>query len=86
MASKTIVSLSTGARHGLEKYDLSSRTESRRLMLDQIKPLILTNNESPKIAQSLSSISWAKDLVVVVHSSPPRFEQNYTAAHFHERW
>jgi glycosyltransferase involved in cell wall biosynthesis len=34
-------------------------------MLDQITPLILTYNEAPNIARSLSGVSWAKDVVVV---------------------
>jgi glycosyltransferase involved in cell wall biosynthesis len=34
-------------------------------VLDQITPLILTYNEAPNIARTLSSVSWAKDIVVV---------------------
>jgi glycosyltransferase involved in cell wall biosynthesis len=34
-------------------------------MLDQITPLILTYNEAPNIARTLTSVSWAKDIVVV---------------------
>lgn len=34
-------------------------------MLDQITPLILTYNEAPNIARALTSVSWAKDIVVV---------------------
>lgn len=34
-------------------------------MLDQITPLILTYNEAPNIARTLTSLSWAKDIVVV---------------------
>lgn len=34
-------------------------------MLDQITPLILTYNEAPNIARVLSSVSWARDIVVV---------------------
>lgn len=34
-------------------------------MLDQITPLILTYNESPNIARTLSHLSWAKEIVVV---------------------
>ena len=34
-------------------------------MLDQITPLILTYNEAPNIARTLSGLSWAKDIVVV---------------------
>src|SRR5215211_1901144 len=34
-------------------------------MLDQITPLILTYNEAPNIARTLTSVSWAKDFVVV---------------------
>ena len=34
-------------------------------MLDQITPLILTYNEAPYIARTLTSVSWAKDVVVV---------------------
>ena len=35
------------------------------MMLDRITPLILTYNEAPNIARSLTSVSWAKDIVVV---------------------
>ena len=34
-------------------------------MLDQITPLILTYNEAPNIARTLTSVGWAKDIVVV---------------------
>lgn len=34
-------------------------------MLDQTTPLILTYNEAPNIARTLSSLNWAKDIVVV---------------------
>ncbi|HJU92485.1 MAG TPA: glycosyltransferase, partial [Pyrinomonadaceae bacterium] len=34
-------------------------------MLDQITPLILTYNEAPNIARTLTGVSWAKDIVVV---------------------
>ena len=34
-------------------------------MLDQITPLILTYNESPNIARTLSHLSWAKAIVVL---------------------
>lgn len=34
-------------------------------MLDQITPLILTYNEAPNIARTLSSLRWASDIVVV---------------------
>ena len=34
-------------------------------MLDQITPLILTYNEAPNIARTLTSVSWARDIVVV---------------------
>ena len=34
-------------------------------MLNQITPLILTYNEAPNIARTLTSVSWAKDIVVV---------------------
>src|ERR1051325_5204028 len=34
-------------------------------MLDQITPLVLTYNEAPNIARALTSLSWAKDIVLV---------------------
>jgi glycosyltransferase involved in cell wall biosynthesis len=34
-------------------------------MLDQITPLILTYNEAPNIARLLTSLHWARDVVVV---------------------
>src|ERR671912_271723 len=34
-------------------------------MLDQITPLVLTYNEAPNIARTLSALSWARDIVVV---------------------
>ena len=34
-------------------------------MLDQITPLILTYNEAPNIARTLSELSWAKEVVVL---------------------
>jgi glycosyltransferase involved in cell wall biosynthesis len=34
-------------------------------MLDSITPLILTYNEAPNIARTLSSVSWARDIVLV---------------------
>ena len=34
-------------------------------MLEQITPLLLTYNEAPNIARTLTSVSWAKDIVVV---------------------
>jgi glycosyltransferase involved in cell wall biosynthesis len=34
-------------------------------MLDQITPLILTYNEAPNIARTLSSVAWAGDVVLV---------------------
>lgn len=34
-------------------------------MLEQITPLILTYNEAPNIARSLTGLSWAKEIVVV---------------------
>ena len=34
-------------------------------MLDQITPLILTYNEAPNIGRTLTSVSWARDIVVV---------------------
>jgi glycosyltransferase involved in cell wall biosynthesis len=34
-------------------------------MIDEITPLILTYNESPNIARTLTSVSWASDIVVV---------------------
>jgi glycosyltransferase involved in cell wall biosynthesis len=34
-------------------------------MLDQITPVILTANEAPNIARTLSRLGWARDIVVV---------------------
>ena len=34
-------------------------------MLDQITPVILTYNEAPNIARTLSHLSWARDIVAV---------------------
>ncbi|HEU5130546.1 MAG TPA: glycosyltransferase, partial [Pyrinomonadaceae bacterium] len=34
-------------------------------MLTDITPLILTYNEAPNIARSLSALTWANDIVVV---------------------
>src|SRR5580658_2541625 len=34
-------------------------------MLDQITPVLLTYNEAPNIARTLSHLHWARDIVVV---------------------
>jgi glycosyltransferase involved in cell wall biosynthesis len=34
-------------------------------VLDQITPLILTNNEAPNIGRTLERLSWARDIVVI---------------------
>jgi glycosyltransferase involved in cell wall biosynthesis len=55
-------------------------------MLSNITPLILTFNEAPNIARTLSKLGWASDVVIVDSMSTDRTREVATSAHPGVRW
>lgn len=55
-------------------------------MLNQITPLILTYNEAPNIARTLSKLAWAREVVIVDSHSTDRTRELAAAAHPGVRW
>jgi glycosyltransferase involved in cell wall biosynthesis len=55
-------------------------------MLNQITPLILTFNEAPNIARTLSKLAWARDVVIVDSHSTDGTREIAAAAHPGVRW
>lgn len=55
-------------------------------MLSEITPLILTYNEAPNIARTLSKLAWARDVVIVDSLSADRTRELATAEHAGVRW
>lgn len=55
-------------------------------MLNAITPLILTYNEAPNIARTLSKLSWAREVMIVDSVSTDETRRAATAAHPGVRW
>jgi len=55
-------------------------------MLSHITPLILTLNEAPNIARTLSKLSWARDVVIVDSMSTDGTRDAAASAHPGVRW
>jgi glycosyltransferase involved in cell wall biosynthesis len=55
-------------------------------VLDAITPLILTHNEAPNIARTLSKLSWARTVVIVDSLSADRSRELAIAQHPGVRW
>ena len=55
-------------------------------MLSDITPLILTFNEAPNIARTLSKLAWAKNVVIVDSHSTDNTRDLATTAHPGVRW
>jgi len=55
-------------------------------MLNDITPLILTFNEEPNIARTLSKLGWARDVVIVDSRSTDQTHARAGAAHPGVRW
>jgi glycosyltransferase involved in cell wall biosynthesis len=55
-------------------------------MLNEITPLIITFNEGPNIARTLSKLSWAREVVIVDSHSRDQTRELAMAAHPHVRW
>lgn len=55
-------------------------------MLNDITPLILTFNEEPNIARTLSKLAWARDVVIVDSHSTDQTRRCAEAAHSGVRW
>lgn len=55
-------------------------------MLNDITPLLITYNEAPNIARTLSKLTWARDVVIVDSHSTDRTREQAMAAHPGVRW
>jgi glycosyltransferase involved in cell wall biosynthesis len=55
-------------------------------MLNEITPLIITFNEAPNIARTLSKLTWAREVVIVDSFSTDRTRELAMAAHPQVRW
>lgn len=55
-------------------------------MLNAITPLILTYNEAPNIARTLSKLTWAREVVIVDSMSTDTTREIAMAAHPGVRW
>ena len=55
-------------------------------MLNEITPLIITFNEAPNIARTLSKLTWAREVVIVDSFSTDRTRELAVAAHPQVRW
>jgi len=55
-------------------------------MLNEITPLILTFNEAPNIARTLSKLSWAREVVIVDSQSRDQTRELAMATHPRVRW
>jgi glycosyltransferase involved in cell wall biosynthesis len=55
-------------------------------VLNEITPLIITFNEEPNIARTLSKLTWAREVVIVDSYSRDRTRELAAAAHPKVRW
>jgi glycosyltransferase involved in cell wall biosynthesis len=55
-------------------------------VLNHITPLILTYNEAPNVARTLSKLAWAREVVIVDSGSTDRTREAAHAAHAGVRW
>lgn len=55
-------------------------------MLNEITPLILTFNEAPNVARTLSKLAWAREVVIVDSHSTDHTRQLASAQHPGVRW